>query len=101
MRAVWEQNADLVAEVEQAAQAHGWKIKHNASTKVGFVGFHRYLILVPGLSDDTTIRSKACLCYTETPYSRYYRPSIKGEREAIEGLLQCIRDYENKMKKVR
>lgn len=87
---VHDQNADVADAVVVAAEQQGMDVRHNASSFSGFAGAHRYVLLARNVSNDYSIRSRACIAYTETPYSRRYKPSIIGERRALQQLLSIL-----------
>lgn len=91
MYATHEQNSDLVEQIKSAAAEKGLVVLHNSSSWSNFDGWHRYLVGLPGMCN---IRSKTCINYWETRYSREYKPSVSGERSCLEKLLQWINEYQ-------
>jgi len=87
---VHDENADVANAVITTAEQQRLDVRHNASGFGKFAGAHRYVLLARDVSSDYSIRSRACVAYTETPYSRNYRPSIIGERRALQQLLSIL-----------
>lgn len=87
--AYWDENAALAQIVTEKAAALGLRACRNSSgARWGnFDGVHRYLIFDPSKLpigiDFPTIRSEACLTYSEARYSKYFAPSEVGENSAL------------------
>lgn len=76
-------NVDVATQVGAIAEGLSLDVVHNTSGTGGFSGWHRYVVLRRGRDrKSTSCRSRHTVAYTQTPYSRYYRPSIGGERRA-------------------
>ena len=92
---VWESNADLVTDIVEIAEHIGLAVIHNSSSaRTGaYDGYHRYLVLKLGVSENTSIRSRACLKFWETRFSRNYQPSKSGERRCLENLFYYLANY--------
>lgn len=86
-------NRDVAEAVEAQARRLGFETcrNHSGARKCNFDGYHRYLVFDPRVdSADRSCRSRACVSYAEARFSRSYLPSQKGEREALEALLERL-----------
>jgi len=94
---VWPQNNDVAERLLQLANKRNIYVRHNTSSAVTgpFDGHHRWVLLRPDHTN-YSIRSKDCLGYSETRYARYFKPSIIGERQAIQELIDSLlKEQEN------
>ena len=81
----WEENMGLWEQVGNLAKSMGLEVRCNKTSFGGFSGRFRYVLLVPEAKDYKS-NSKMAFAFSEAPYSRSYKPSIRGERKAIEEL---------------
>ena len=81
-----KENINLWNSLIKIGKQFNLEIRHNQTNFAKFDGEHRYLILKKD-AINKTIRSKDCIFFTASRNSRYYLPSIKGEREALDNLL--------------
>lgn len=97
MKPVHSANEDLANEVAMLAEERGLvaRVNQTNSPYNPFCGFHRYVLLRPGVSNDYSCRSRGCVKYTEAPHSRYSRPSVSGERQALTWLLHYLQEAQN------
>ena len=89
---VHEQNRSAWEAVGQLAERAGLEVRHNATSKANYAGYHRYVVLEQGTAN-YACNSKACLYYAEAPYSRYFKPSVSGELDAITEVYEFLSDY--------
>jgi hypothetical protein len=90
--AVHKQNSNLAISVLAEAQERGLGVIRNTTGKANFDGYHRYIIFTPGSDKQVTIRSKHCILYEEVRYAKFGKPSIIGEKTALEALLEGLRN---------
>jgi hypothetical protein len=86
-------NEAIAESVIDAARKRGWIVRRNqSSARTGhFDGYHRYVVLRNSPDRIShSIRSRHCVGYAEARFSREFLPSIRGERMALEQLLQQI-----------
>lgn len=87
--AVHTSNQDMAESVVAQADRMGLRVRHNKTNlRTGnFDGYHRYVVLNPKAeSKDYSIRSRACLYYSEARHARNYLPSQRGERAALQAI---------------
>jgi hypothetical protein len=76
-------NMGLWEEIDELAKIKKLFIRVNKQSFCNWKGVVSYVILRPGFSSYFRT-SKSCLYHISIPYSKYYKPSIKGEKEALE-----------------
>jgi len=86
-----EENKKLAKEVSILANKKNYKFYHNRTSYGKFDGWHRYVIIDPKISKDTSIRSKGLIYYTEARFCKYFKPSIIRERIALADLKAMLR----------
>lgn len=86
-------NKDLFDVLINLTKSKNLKFRHNVTSINGKDGYHRYVLLDPSISSskDISIRSKNCIYYTESRFSKYHKPSIIGERKAINNLIAFLK----------
>ena len=85
-------NVDLFCDVIEAARDVGLRLTVYRSSLGNFDGHWRYAAY-DGPARPFGIRSKDVFDYEQARYSKHFRPSIKGEREALEMLLETLREF--------
>ena len=84
-----EKNRDLWEEAGRVAQKLGLELRHNIANTTRWQGRHSYVILLAG-AKNISRRSREAICHTWAFHSREGLPSIRGEREALEELLEQL-----------
>lgn len=87
-----ESNSLLWSEIDKLAKKVNLSVRVNKQSLYNWKGVVSYVALRPG-SSNYSRTSKSCLYYVSTPYSKYYKPSIKGEREALEMVKEELLSY--------
>ena len=85
-------NADIANEIVERAKRLGLGVKHTNSTFSGnFEGEHRWYFYSLG-QPPYNLRSGSVIkgALWRTPYSKYFLPSIRGEREVFEKMLAWL-----------
>jgi len=85
---VHEENRPLWEEAGEKALSIGINIRHNSSCRVRWMGIHRYVAFIPGTH--YAKGSRGVLHCEETPFSRFYKPSVSREKECILGLMSWL-----------
>ena len=90
---VHEQNNELGWDCDLMAEAKGYQVKHHASGALygEFDGYHRWVVSPQG-SGDPACNGRSVVYYSEARFSKCYRPSIIGEKTAIEAVLAWLRE---------
>ena len=86
-----EQNNPLFHALLLECNSAGLDIRHNRTCYGGFSGYHAYLLCK--FQDEPikiAINNKLCKFYTTTPYSKNYEPSIAGEAECLNTLIDYV-----------
>ena len=92
MQTSHESNQELADVAATLADHLGWHIRHNCSSWLKFSGAHRYLVLDGRTgAQHESIRSRACREYWETPHSKYWTPSIRGERGCLTEMIEWLK----------
>ena len=84
-RKVHPLNADIEKVIKHLCKKNKLVYRHNVTSINSKDGYHRYLILDPKKSNSksTSITSKNCIAFSEARFSKWYKPSIKGESKAL------------------
>lgn len=85
-------NADLATELVTLAAKHGLAVRRNNTNYLNWDGYHAYVLLEPGICRDFSIKSQAVVAYSIRRNSRYYMPSMSGERSALKWLIRQIKE---------
>lgn len=93
IRPVLKQNEHLLNYIKELSELKGVVFKHNVSSINSKDGYHRYLVLNPKISNskDTSIKSKNCIAYEQSRYSKNYLPSIKSEFVSLNKLITFLK----------
>ena len=84
VEALHSANQSLMDEIERRARRAGLKLAvYRTSSRTGaFAGYARYAAY-QGAKRPFGIRSRRVVAWEQTPFQRYWRPSIIGEAEAL------------------
>ena len=88
-RAAHEENYPIWEQAGQLARKLGLELRHNVTNTTRWQGRHSYVLLLPAATNISR-RSRSAICHTWAYHSRACLPSIRGEREALEELLEQL-----------
>ena len=93
VRPVLKQNENLLNYIQNLCELKGVYFKHNVSSINSKDGYHRYVVLNPSItnSNNNSIKSKNCIFYSESRFSKYYLPSIKSESAALTKVIEFLK----------
>lgn len=88
-REVHKFNIQIEKVIKKICKRRKLVYRHNVTSINSKDGYHRYLILDPSISNSksTSITSKNCIAFSESRFSKWYKPSIKGESKALFSLF--------------
>lgn len=95
-KCVRKENFELWEKINNLACHEKLFVRANRTTSGGFVGRTSYVLLKN--KNFINRNSQHCIFYSEAPHSRFYQPSIKQEKEALEQLINKLERIQNESK---
>jgi len=90
MKPFYEKNQGLVDNCKALASAKGYGIAVYRSTTAHFDGHVRYAVHTTPNNRPFGTRSSAVETYWEARFAKYYRPSLRNERQCLKEMQQWL-----------